>query len=92
MLHPMVGLLFSRQDKHHTCDISLFRRDFPIDKLSLFGNSEFPYKSYISPYLEFWISLFQIKKFLLCLIILPIWKGKSPYLASQVYHMYEIKH
>ena len=56
-----------------------------FDKLSLFGISEFLYISYTSPYLEFWISLLQIKTFLLCLIILPIWKGKSPYLASRVF-------
>ena len=52
-----------------------------FDKLSLI----FPYIPYTSCYLEFWISLLQIKKFLLCLIILPIWKGKSPYLASRVF-------
>ena len=45
--------------------------------------------SYTSPYLEFQISLFKIKKFLLCLIILPILKSKSPYFASQMDHMYE---
>ena len=44
--------------------------------------------SYISPYFEFQTSLFEIKKFLLCLIILPILKSKSSYLASQLYHMY----
>ena len=72
-------------------DISLFRRDLPIFKqISLLGISEFPYISYTSPYLEFQISLFKIyKKFLLCLIILPILKSKSPYLASQMDHMYE---
>ena len=36
----------------------------------------------ISPYLEFWISLSEIKNFLLCLFILSIWKEKSPYFAS----------
>ena len=73
----------------HTCDISLIRRDLPtFDKIFLCGISEFPYISYISPYLEFWIVLFEIKNFILCLIILPIWKGKSPYFACQMYHMY----
>ena len=73
----------------HTCDISLFRRDLPIlEQISLFRISEFPYIFYTSPYLEFQISLPKSKNFLLCLIILPIWKGKSPYLASQMYHMY----
>ena len=74
---------------NHTCDISLFRRDLPIfEQISLFGISEFPYISYTSPYLEFQISLFKIKKFLLCLIILPILKSKTPYFASQMDHMY----
>ena len=69
--------------------ISLFQRDLPIfEQISLFGISEFPYISYTSPYLEFQISLFKIKKLLLCLIILPILKSKSPYLASQMDHMY----
>ena len=73
----------------HTCDISLFRRDLPIfEQISLFEISKFPYISYTSPYFKFQISLFEIKNFLLCLIILPISKSKSPYLASQVYHMY----
>ena len=44
--------------------------------------------SYTSPYLEFQISLPNFKNFLLCLIILPIWKTKSPYLSSGMYHMY----
>ena len=44
--------------------------------------------SYTSPYLEFQVSLFKIKTFFLCLIILPILKSKSPYLASQMDHMY----
>ena len=74
----------------HTCDISLFRRDLPIfEQISLFGISKFPYITYTSPYFKFKISLFEIKNFLLCLIILPILKSKSPYLASQMYHMYE---
>ena len=73
----------------HTCDISLFRRDLPIfEQISLFGISKFPYITYTSPYFKFKISLFEIKNFLLCLIILPILKSKSPYLASQMYHMY----
>ena len=76
----------------HTCDVSLFRRGLPVlDKISLFGISEFSYMSYTSRYFEFWISLLQVKKFLLCLSILPIWKRKSPCLASQVYHMYGLK-
>ena len=45
------------------------------------------YISYISPYLEFQISLPKFKNSLLCLIILPILKGKSPYLSSGMYHM-----
>ena len=45
------------------------------------------YLAYISPYLEFQISLPKFKNFLLCLIILPIWKRKSPYLSSGMYHM-----
>ena len=45
------------------------------------------YISYISPYLEFQISLPKFKNSLLCLIILPIWKRKSPYLSSGMYHM-----
>ena len=47
------------------------------------------YISYTSPYLEFQISLPNFKNFLLCLIILPIWKTKSPYLSSGMYHMYD---
>ena len=46
------------------------------------------YISYTSPYLEFQISLPNFKNFLLCLIIFPIWKTKSPYLSSGMYHMY----
>ena len=46
------------------------------------------YISYTSPYLEFQISLPNFKNSLLCLIILPIWKTKSPYLSSGMYHMY----
>ena len=73
----------------HTCDISLFWRVLPIfEQISLFGISNFPYKAYTSPCFKFQISLFEIKNFLLCLIILPILKSKSPYLASQMYHMY----
>ena len=73
----------------HTCDISLFRRDLPIfEQISLFRISKFPYLTYTSPYFKFQISLFEIKNFLLCLIILPILESKSPYLASQMYHMY----
>ena len=73
----------------HTCDISLFWRDLPIfEQISLFRISKFPYITYTSPYFKFQISLFEIKNFLLCLIILPILKSKSPYLASQMYHMY----
>ena len=45
------------------------------------------YIFYISPYFEFQISLPKIKNSLLCLIILPIWKKKSPYLSSGMYHM-----
>ena len=45
------------------------------------------YLSYISPYLEFQISLPKFKNSLLCLIILPIWKRKSPSLSSGMYHM-----
>ena len=37
-----------------------------------------------------YISLFEINNFLFCLIILPISKSKSPYMASQMYHMYDI--
>ena len=71
------------------CDISLFRMDLPIfEQISLFGISKFPYITYTSPYFKFLISLFEIKNFLLCLIILPISKSKSPYLAFQMYHMY----
>ena len=74
---------------YHTCDISLFRRDLPIfEQISLFGMSKLPYITYTSPYFKFQISLFGFKNFLLCLIILPILKSKSPYLASQMYHMY----
>ena len=73
----------------HTCDNSLFQRDLPIfEQISLFGISKFPYITYTSPYFKFLISLFEIKNFLLLLIILPILKSKSPYLASQMYHMY----
>ena len=46
------------------------------------------YISYTSLYLEFQISLPNFKNSLLCLIILPIWKTKSPYLSSGMYHMY----
>ena len=46
------------------------------------------YISYTSPYLEFQISLPNFKNSLLCLIILPIWETKSPYLSSGMYHMY----
>ena len=78
-------------EHRHTCDISLFRRDLPIfEHISLFGISKIPYITYTSPYFKFQISLFEIKNFLLCLIILPISKSKSPYLASQMYHMYDI--
>ena len=49
------------------------------------------YISYTSPYLEFQISLPNFKNSLLCLIILPIWKTKSPYFSSGMYHMYEFK-
>ena len=77
----------------HTCDISLFRRDLPIfEQISLSGISKFPYITYTSPYFKFLISLFEIKNFLLCLIILPILKSKSPYLASQMYHMYGFRY
>ena len=50
--------------------------------------------SYTSPYLEFQISLPNFMNSLLCLIILPIWKTKSPYLSSGMYHMYDsiLKH
>ena len=51
--------------------------------------SEFPSISNTSPYLEFQVSLPKFENFLLCLIILPIWKRKSPYLSFQMYHMYE---
>ena len=51
--------------------------------------SEFPSMSYTSPYLEFQVSLPKFENFLLCLIILPIWKRKSPYLSFQMYHMYK---
>ena len=69
----------------HTCDIPLFHRDLPIfEQISLFGISKFPYITYTSPYFKFQISLFEIKN-LLCLVILPILKSKSPYLASQMY-------
>ena len=85
--HVMTERLFSLP--LHTCDISLFRRDLPIfEQTSLFGISKLPYITYTSPYFKFQISLFEIKNFLLCLIILPILKCKSPYLASQMYHMY----
>ena len=47
------------------------------------------YISYVSPYLKFQISLTKFKNSLLCLIILPIWKRKSPYLSSGMYHMSE---
>ena len=52
--------------------------------------SEFSFISYTSPYLEFKVSLPKFENFLLCLIILPIWKRKSPYLSFQMYmyHMY----
>ena len=64
---------------------------FPIfEKISLFGISEFPYIFYTSPYLEYQISLSNSKNSLLCLIILPILKRKSPYLSSQMYHMYGV--
>ena len=84
-----IFFLYSLKTQVHTCDISLFRRDLPIfEQISLFGISKFPYITYTSPYFKFQISLFEIKNFLLCLIILPILKSKSPYLASQMYHMY----
>ena len=77
--------------KSHTCDISLFRRNLPIfQQISLFEILKFPYITFTSPYFKFQIPLFEIKNFLLCLIILPISKSKSPYLASQINHMYEI--
>ena len=50
--------------------------------------SEFPSISYTSLYLEFQASLQKFENFLLCLIILPNWTGKSPYLSFQIYHMY----
>ena len=50
--------------------------------------SEFPAISYTSPFLEFKVSLPQFENFLLCLIILPIWERKSPYLSFQMYHTY----
>ena len=69
----------------YVCDISLFRRDLPIfQQISLFRISKFPYIYNV------YISLFEINNFLLCLIILPISKSKSPYMASQMYHMYDI--
>ena len=40
-------------------------------------NPRISYISYISPYLEFQISLSKFKNSLLCLIILTIWKRKS---------------
>ena len=43
-----------------------FKESFPT-KIS-----EFPSISYISPYLEFQVSLTKFENFLLCLIILPI--------------------
>ena len=58
---------------------------FPFfEKISLFGISEFPYISYTSPYFEFQVSLPKFKNSLLCLIIHPIWKRKSPYLSVGV--------
>ena len=36
---------------------------------------------------EFQISLPKFKNSLLSLIILPIWKTKSPFLSSGMYHM-----
>ena len=62
----------------YVCDISLFRRDLPIfQQISLFRISKFPYTCIYNVY----ISLFEINNFLLCLIILPISKSKSPYRA-----------
>ena len=80
----------------HTCDSSLFRRDLPIfcpflKKSPYLEAQNFPiYPQHVygkSPYFEFQISLPKFKNSLLCLIILPIWETKSPYLSSQMYHM-----
>ena len=68
----------------HTCDISLFR----FEQISQFGISKFPYLTYTSPYFKFLISLFEIKNVFLCLIFLIFRKSKSPYLASQMYHVW----
>ena len=53
---------------------------------SLFRISDFPLIFCTSSYLEVQLFLPKIMNFLLCLIILPIWKGKS----SQMFHMFEI--
>ena len=71
---------------HHTCNISLYFAHFWENLLTKI--SEFPSISYTSPYSEFQVSLPRSEDFLLCLIILPIWKRKSPYYSFQMDHMY----
>ena len=53
-----------------------------------------PYQNLRIPFFILYISLFEIQvslpkfeNFLLCLIILPIWKRKARYLSFQMYHM-----
>ena len=92
--HSISTCIFFIVTIYHTCDISLFRRELPIfcpflRNLST-KISEFPSVSYTSPYLEFQVSLPNFENFLLCLIILPIWRRNSPNLSFQIYHMYAI--
>ena len=76
----------------YVCDISLFRRDLPISEGSPYFSANLLISNFkISLYnVHVYISLFEINNFLLCLIILPISKSKYPYIASQMYHMYDI--
>ena len=52
----------------------------------------FGYITSTSPFLEFQTSLPKFKNSLLCLIILSIWKRKSPYLSTNVSHAWIFLH
>ena len=71
----------------HTCDISLFRRDLCIfcpflRKSPYLEFDKFPTYLIHLPILNF-RSPFQTSR----ILFLLIWKRKSPYLSSQMYHM-----
>ena len=70
----------------HTCDISLFLR-LIFDKIAQPKADWNPSLFYISPYLEFQVSLSKMHKFLLCLIILSILLSHN--LPFLMYHMYD---